>query len=275
MITHTTEWKSEEDTPPRPWFRFYDGGHKASEDDMEPFSAGQPESNREFSEKETFEEIGALEGRETEKAEATEEETEEEPVEWDGSEAQLVLEDDAAEYESPQTGIRLSCDLKEKEIFEALRRFPFTKRAGKRAVIEAVLLLLASGLFFYQYFWMKTGQAVFLAVACIILAGVVLFVPWLGRRRMAARMEKDPRKSHVEMEIYPDSIDVGSGEGQWEIPLDGSCEMEEYKNMLLLFPRGRNAMVILPLRCIEPSVLPEIQGMLFSGTSTRETEEGN
>ena len=100
MITHTTEWKSEEDTPPRPWFRFYDGGHKASEDDMEPFSAGQPESNREFSEKETFEEIGALEGRETEKAEATEEETEEEPVEWDGSEAQLVLEDDAAEYES-------------------------------------------------------------------------------------------------------------------------------------------------------------------------------
>ena len=83
MITHTTEWKSEEDTPPRPWFRFYDGGHKASEDDMEPFSAGQPESNREFSEKETFEEIGALEGRETEKAEATEEETEEEPVEWE------------------------------------------------------------------------------------------------------------------------------------------------------------------------------------------------
>ena len=57
MITHTTEWKSEEDTPPRPWFRFYDGGHKASEDDREPFSAGQPESNREFSEKETFEEI--------------------------------------------------------------------------------------------------------------------------------------------------------------------------------------------------------------------------
>ena len=154
MITHTTEWKSEEDTPPRPWFRFYDGGHKASEDDMGPFSAGQPESNREFSEKETFEEIGALEGRETEKEEATEEETEEEPVEWDGSEAQLVLEDDAAEYESPQTGIRLSCDLKEKEIFEALRRFPFTKRAGKRAVIEAVLLLLASGL---SVFWDENG----------------------------------------------------------------------------------------------------------------------
>lgn len=46
----------------------------------------------------------------------------------------------------------------------------------------------------------------------------MLFVPWLAEGRMAARMEKDPRKSHVEMEIYPDSIDVGSGEGQWEIP---------------------------------------------------------
>ena len=61
---------------------------------------------------------------------------------------------------------------------------------------------------------------------------------------------------------------------QWEIPLDGTCEMEEYKNMILLFPAGKNAMVILPLRSVEPSVLPEVQGMLLSGTSKRETEEG-
>ncbi len=271
MKTHTTEWKSGEDTPPRPWFRFCDGGRKARGETGRTEQAGQTEE--EGNPGASGEDWMLSEAAE-EELEGSEEETEEEPVEWDGSEARLVLEDDAAEYESPQTGVRLSCDLKEKEFFDALRRFPFTKRAGKRALIEAAFLLLASGLFFYQYFGMKTGQAVFFAVACIILAAVVLFAPWLGRRRMAARMEKDPRKSHVELEIYPDSIDVGSGEGRWEIPLDGSCEMEEYKNLLLLFPRGRNAMVILPLRCIEPSVLPEIQGMLLSGTSKRETEEG-
>ena len=38
----------------------------------------------------------------------------EEGVEWDGSEAELVLDDDAADYEEPQTGIKLSYTLPRK-----------------------------------------------------------------------------------------------------------------------------------------------------------------
>ena len=267
MKTHTQEWKTGEETPPRPW----------KEEGEIPQDRLQEEEGQSFPKKEEMDpengETDEFEGQNPSEEEG-EEGDGEEPVEWDGSEAQLVLDDDAAEYESPQTGIRLSCDLREQEIFEALSRFPFTKRAGKRALIEAGVLLAAACVFLYQYFGLKTGQAMFFAVACVILAAVVLFVPWLGRRRMASRMAKDPNKSHVEMEIYPDSIDMGREGKQWEIPLDGTCEMEEYKNMILLFPAGKNAMVILPLRSIEPSVLPEVQGMLLSGTSKRETEEG-
>ena len=63
-----------------------------------------------------------------------------------------------------------------------------------------------------------------------------------------------------------DAVQIGSGDGEWEIPLDGSCLRVEYKNMILLFPAKKKHMVILPLRCVEPGVLPEVQAMLVSGT---------
>ena len=41
---------------------------------------------------------------------------------------------------------------------------------------------------------------------------------------------------------------------------------------MLFFPAGKKHMVILPLRCIEPNVLPEIQAMILSGTTSHEEE---
>ena len=114
MKTHTQEWKTGEETPPRPWKEEGEiPQDRLQEEEMDPENG----------------ETDEFEGQNPSEEEGGEGDGEE-PVEWDGSEAQLVLDDDAAEYESPQTGIRLSCDLREQEIFEALSRFPFTKRAG-------------------------------------------------------------------------------------------------------------------------------------------------
>lgn len=190
----------------------------------------------------------------------------EEDVSWDGSEAELVMEEDAAEYEIPQTGIRLSCRLKLEEAEEALKRSGFTKTMGRRAVVDLVILGVLAVLFLGQYFWMQVAQALFFAVVAVLCMGLVAFVPWIGRRRLARRICEDPASGHVCCVVYPDALVLGEGERQWEIPLDGSCRMEEYKQMLLLFPAGRENLVILPLRCVEPSVLPEVQAILEAGT---------
>ncbi|MFR1477717.1 MAG: hypothetical protein ACLSB9_19560 [Hydrogeniiclostridium mannosilyticum] len=96
------------------------------------------------------------------------------------------------------------------------------------------------------------------------LAAVVAVVPYLGRRRKAIAICNNPKIASVQMEIFPDEIVMGKGEGKWEIPLDGSCFREEYKNMILLHTADR--LVLLPLRAVEPAVRAEVQGMVLSGT---------
>lgn len=225
------------------------------------------EEKRELAEIEEIEEI--LDSMGVEDTEENEENKEEEIIEWDGSEAELVLDEDASQFEELYTGIRLSCDLTEQEIYKALKRFSFTKTAGIRAVIEAVFLVAAGGAFLWYYISAKESFSLFFGVISFLLAAVVLFLPAIGRRNMAKRIRQNKEKSHVELSIYPDEVTVGSHGSSWEFPLDGSCQMEEYENMILLFPAGKNAMVILPLRCIEPSVLPEVEAMLFSGTVSK------
>ena len=190
----------------------------------------------------------------------------EEAVEWDGSEAELVLDDDAADYEEPQTGIKLSYKLREKEVFRALEKSGFSKTLGKRALVEGVVLVLLAVLFFVTYARIGGTMNLFFGGIAVLALAAVALLPYLGRKKRARDICRDERLSHIEMEIYPDSIQIGHGEGEWEIPLDGSCRRDEHHNLLLFFPAGKRHMVILPLRCIEPGVLPEVQAMIVAGT---------
>ena len=57
---------------------------------------------------------------------------------------------------------------------------------------------------------------------------------------------------------------VGSGEGQWEIPLDGTSSFEEFDDLMVLFT-PKNAILAMPMRAMEPAVIADIQGMLIAG----------
>ena len=193
-----------------------------------------------------------------------EEEDEDEPVEWDGSEATLVADEEAAVYEEKQTGIKLSYTLRPDEVFHALKKSGMTKTSGLRAVVEILVLAVLAAVFFFQYFSGTGAPALFFGIVSVALAAVVAVVPYLGRRRKAIAICNNPKIASVQMEIFPDEIVMGKGEGKWEIPLDGSCFREEYKNMILLHTADR--LVLLPLRAVEPAVRAEVQGMVLSGT---------
>lgn len=190
----------------------------------------------------------------------------EEAIEWDGSEAELVLDDDAAEYEEPQTGIKLSYVLREEEVFRALEKSGFSKTMGRRAILECVLFAALAVLFFARFFASHEGANLFFGIVAVLALLLAALLPVFGRKRRARLICADERLSNIELEIYPDGIQIGSGDGEWEIPFDGTCRRVEHRGLLLLFPAGKRHMLILPLRCVEPGVLAEVQAMVVSGT---------
>lgn len=196
--------------------------------------------------------------------EQTPEDETEEPIKWDGSEAELVA-DDAAEYEEQQTGIKLSYILRQNEIVEGLKKSGFCKTTGKRAIIESVILAASAVLFLFTYFMKNDARSLPISIICVLLIAVIWIVPQQGMKNRAKQLA-DGKEIH--MEIYPDSIVTGEGEDRQEIPLDGSCEFEQHRNLYLIY--YKNQTVILPLRSVEPAVMPEIQAMIISGTTPKQ-----
>lgn len=196
----------------------------------------------------------------------TDDEEEEIEERWDGSEAELVADDDAAVYEDPQTGIRFNYVLRHSEIYQCLKNTGYIKTTGSRAIIETVLLVLAAGVFFTTWFLQHTVDSLIFAVICLLLIAVVWVVPELGLRRQSRKLASG---EELAMEIYPDSVVMTHGEEEMEFPLDGeSTSIAQYETIIVLFHKGK--MAILPLRSVEPGVLPEVQAMLLAGTTPQE-----
>ena len=69
----------------------------------------------------------------------------------------------------------------------------------------------------------------------------------------------------VQMEIYPSLIEMGKAEQKWVIPLDGTVKCRK-TNHLFVLQTDPTHITILPMRCIEPSVLPDVEAIILSGT---------
>lgn len=198
-----------------------------------------------------------------------EEEDEEEGRGWDGSEAELVEDDDAEEYEIPMAGIRVSYVLTEEEYFKCLKHSGIYKSQGTRGLIEAVVLGILAVIFFVVFF--MTGGVSNIVFGCIslIFIAVLLVVPNLHMRSMAKDMADGKL---IEAEIYPDSVEIGRDDGAWKIELDGTSRIQEFDNIIMIFA-DHNRSFAIPERAIDPDFLPEIKGILLAGTTPTYEED--
>lgn len=187
------------------------------------------------------------------------EEEETDSVEWDGSEAELVADEDAAEYEEQNTGIQLKYTLKQDEIFRVLMKTQYTQRRILLSVVAALLGILVAAVSFIR---VSEGQGGYTVLGVVCLALILIAVPSpIVHMRSSAKTAADGKE--IRMTVYPDHIEMGT-QNTWEIQLDGTVERSVLPDLIVLYI-GSN-MVILPLRCIEPAVLPEVQAMIFAGT---------
>lgn len=188
-------------------------------------------------------------------------------VTWDGSESDLVTTGEEEEFEEMETGIRIEYQLKTEEVHTVLRRTRFYKKAMLKAKIETAVLSLMTILFGLTWVLNNDINAMIFTIASAGLIGLVWATPYFSLRTQSIKWA---HKQEIEMEVYPQEIRMGSGVDRWEIPLDGSVECEEYENLLVLHT-GESELAILPLRCVEPHHLTDVQARILSGTHRENT----
>lgn len=191
-----------------------------------------------------------------------------EAAENEEAENELVEDDDAAEYETPATGIRISYVLTKDEVYKGLYHSDLYKTKGGRAVLQSVILALATVAFFAAFLLGDvnyTGYNLCFSIVCLVLIAVIWLVPHLHMKSMA-KMIADGHK--VEAEIYPTHIDIGRDDGAWSIPLDGSCQIIEAEQIIMILTA--KGQFLIPERAIEPEYLSEINAILAAGTTPRE-----
>ena len=179
-----------------------------------------------------------------------------------------MADDDAEDYEIPETGIKLSYVMTEKEMYRCLYNSDIYKTKGTRAVFSTVVFALAAVCFIFAYIYTE-GQFkpynLFFGIFCAVMIAVVWLVPYFHIKSMA-KIAANGKK--IDAEIYPDHIDIGSGSGAWSIELDGNCYLSEFDNIFMISLKDRS--FAIPERVIEPEVYNEIKAILVSGTRPKE-----
>lgn len=180
---------------------------------------------------------------------------------WDGTDASFIEDADAAEYEEQYTGIKLSYSLTQQEAMACLKHARLYKTAGKRALLESVLLGIAGALFFVSFGFYGGAHNLVLGILSLLLIPVLWLVPYFY---LSARAKEIAGGSKTEVEIYPDEVVASSQEVRHVISLDGTSRYEEFDDLMtLITPQG--AFFAIPMRAIEPAVIADIQGMLIAG----------
>lgn len=201
--------------------------------------------------------------------ETREEEQEEDPgateSDWDGTESEFVEDDDAEEYEEKYSGIKLSYTLKREEIIACLKHVGYYKTGGTRQIVEMCLLTVLAVMFFVMYSVTASAVNLVLGAATVLAIVLILAVPMIS---LNVNAEKMTTGKQLDVQIYPDNIEVYSGESKWEIPMDGSSQFEEYGKMLLVY-MPQEKIFIIPLRAIEPDFLADVQAMVVAGTTPK------
>lgn len=186
-------------------------------------------------------------------------------VEWDGSESELVSDDDQEGYEENQTGIKIKYKLCEEEVYEFLKHSKAYKKNRKlqknHTIIQAILIIL---LMIFAAVMRSPYYAILTLFPVAAIVGIWVF-PHISIRKV---IKKFTSRGEVRAEVFPDKITIQSKAKECEIPLNGSGECEEFANMIIVYPRNSET-IMIPIRSIDPEFLPDIQAMIFAGSRPR------
>ncbi len=183
----------------------------------------------------------------------------------ESSESQIIVDDESEDYEHENTGIKIKYTLKQDEVEDFIEHSEGfaknRKEQKKHTVIQLIVLIimLVLGLLSINKYYLL------LAIFPVISLLFIWIAPYLGVKKLARDILKH---SDYLVEIFPDKIDVTSGDMEREIPLDGSCQSSEFENMIFIFSE-KGLDLIIPLRVVEEDLKADVQAMVLAGTNPR------
>jgi hypothetical protein len=182
-------------------------------------------------------------------------------------EAELVS-DHTKDFEEPQTGISLICDLTDKEIRENIRKTGFLRATNFMDYLMAVVVVVYTVVTFRQILAYGAPKNWLILVCLFLITGSFLAMPFSNmnhekKKYQASRMGK--------VTIYPDRIELP--ESGSELPLDGTAELLRTETAFtLFFPPEKDSkgqeprFLVIPLRSVSGELLPDVEAMLTAGT---------
>jgi hypothetical protein len=185
-----------------------------------------------------------------------------ENMERDGSESELVFDDETEEYEENMTGIKISYKLDKKDIYEFIKNSaPYEKKKKekkKHTVVQAVMFLVLIVLAVVT----KNNLYTFCSLIPFLTGIGLWIIPHLSMKNLVNSIY-DEREYAVE--IFPDKIEVLHAGLTKEFPLDesGKCEIITDK-LILVYSKAKESLII-PIRAIKPECLPDVQAMIIAG----------
>ncbi|WP_101697443.1 hypothetical protein [Clostridium minihomine] len=177
----------------------------------------------------------------------------------------LVADEDAAEYEEQHMGVRFSFVLQEDEAYEALRREdahgPVRKKMLRRLGIMGSLTVI----FLFLGLFLPQGEGYLKSsVLCATVALLVCIAPTMSRKGLAKRAITG---QEVSIAVYPDEVEIGEGDGAWNIPMDGTAKLDLSAKVIALYTDDK--ILVIPQRCIEPAIRADVLAILTAGTRRR------
>ena len=198
---------------------------------------------------------------------AEQEEAPESPQPGHSQTLNLVADEDAAEYEERQTGVRFSFVLRREEFYEALRRQESHSPAYKKKVRWLMLVGAVVVICLILGIAMPEEGGRLLRVA--LLGALAGFFVWISPRlRMNGMAKQLTTGEEVNVAVYPDEVAIAVGTNHWNIPLDDTAKMDLTPQLILLHSEGRS--LVIPQRSIDPAIRADVLAILTAGTQKYE-----
>lgn len=189
----------------------------------------------------------------------------EEDIKWDGSESELVMENQNERFEKNLTGIKLKYTISEKEVMDI---FKCTEGYKKNCKLQRTHILIQSFIFVILLMLrLRVDNTYYTILLMLPLLAIVaiLAMPILSMKKLARSFSAG---KETNIEIFPDKILVDMPGFQKVINLDGTVAYEQVAGVIILRPKEDNT-ILIPIRAIEPEFLPDVQAMLMAGTQPK------
>lgn len=190
-------------------------------------------------------------------------------IRWDGSEAEMVADEEVKEYHDSHTAVKVSYTLTDDEVRHALEHLGLS---GQRRVVLDVLVAVTFVVALVHFLFFSDHNTAVGAVlsGCVVLGAALLVYSRVSVRRQAMRVSDHQEYT---LKFYPDHIKGEHGGKKFNIPLNGTVPCDFYDGMVMLrfgqeyVGRSEHGLLLLPLRSVEPAMLADVEAVLRAGTT--------